>query len=273
MKSPTLAAALLVATLAGPPASACGDASALSGTLSIPSCDKTTDSSCVPAPGLVYAYLEVLDIPGVYTIGLQTSPWRMYDAQDRIIPVAELAALVEEQRTDHTRVHLIGSWTARQPGGEGETLARQLSAALGGFPVDGTDGFLWLTAEGGMRTTHQAYSVWKTGPYHLREGDDVMVAFVPGSLAQFENDFAADGLAEGVVRAGVGHDAFRLCPEAALAAFERAAAMGSAIGAWNAALMHEQDGDLQATRAWLDKAVQLGDEKARARRAAMAPDP
>ena len=33
MKSPTLAAALLVATLAGPPASACGDASALSGTL------------------------------------------------------------------------------------------------------------------------------------------------------------------------------------------------------------------------------------------------
>lgn len=69
-------------------------------------------------------------------------------------------------------------------------------------------------------TTHQAFSVWKTGWYHVARGEDVIVALVPGAMAQFEDQFAADGNADGVVRAGVGKNAFMLCPEGALAAFE-----------------------------------------------------
>ena len=49
---------------------------------------------------------------------------------------------------------------------------------------------------------------------------------------------------EGVVQAGVGYDVFLLCPERALAAFERAARMGSAIGAYNAGLIHAENGDI-----------------------------
>ena len=57
-----------------------------------------------------------------------------------------------------------------------------------------------------------------------------MVAMVPGAMVQFEDRFAEEGNAEGVLRAGVGSDVFMLCPQGALAAFERAAEMGSAIG-------------------------------------------
>lgn len=268
MKSPLLLAALCAATFALP-AFGCVESHSLEGTLTIPFCDPKADADCVPAGKAVYHYTEILDIPGVYTIGLQTSPWRMYDGNDRILTIEELAALVRSDRTTHTRVHLVGSWTAKLPEGNGETLAQKLSAALDGFPVDGSDGFLWLTAKGGMRTTRQAFSMWKTGGYSVRKGDDVMLAMVPGAMAQFEDRFAADGDARGVVRAGVGHDAFMLCPDRALAAFERAAKMGSPIGAYNAALMHEQNGDYAKAIAGLERAVTLGDEKAKTRLAVL----
>jgi hypothetical protein len=214
--------------------------------------------------------MEALDMPGVFTIGAQTSPWRMYDAEDRIITVDETAAMLRKQRpkTDQ-RVRLVGSWTSALPTGEGATLAQRLSTALDGFPVDGSDGFLWLSPKGAMRTTHQAFSVWKAGWYHVPRGDDVMVALVPGAVIQFEEQFAEEGRAEGVVRAGVGKDVFMLCPEGALASFERAAGMGSAIGAYNAGVMHAEAGDRAAAIIWLEKAAALGDAKAAERLTAM----
>ena len=254
--------ALAIAALLSPAtAFACVPAKALEGTLSIPTCDPKADAGdCVPGQQAVYEALEALDIPGEFTVGIQTSPWRMYDSQDRIVTVDEMAEAVRTQRpAKDLRVRLVGSWTAALPEGEGQTLAQRLSAALDGFPVEGSDGFLWLSPKGAMRTTHQAFSVWRTGYYDLPRGGDVMVALVPGALVQFEDRFAEDGIADGVVRAGVGKDVFMLCPDGALAAFERAAAMGSAIGAYNAGLMHAEAGRRDDAIRLLERAVALGE--------------
>ena len=206
-----------------------------------------------------------LDIPEVFAIGLQTSPWRMYDIEGRILTVEEVAAVIRARRPDSDkRVRLVGSWTAARPDGSKATLAHRLSDALDGFPVDGSDGFLWLSPKGGMRTTHQAFSVWKTGPYRVGHDEDVLMALVPGAMAQFEDQFSRDGSAEGVLQAGIGYDVFMLCQERALTAFERAAGMGNAIGAYNAGLMHAESGDRSTAITWREKAETLGETKARA---------
>lgn len=273
MNSSLVLALAIAALLLPASALACVPAAKLDGTLSIPYCDPNADAdNCVPAGKAVYDALEALDIAGEFTVGAQTSPWRMYDSNDRIITIDEMAAAIRKERPEtDLRVRLVGSWTAALPEGEGATLAQRLSTSLDGFPVDGSDGFLWLSPKGAMRTTHQAFSVWKTGWYHVARGEDVMVALVPGAMAQFEDQFAADGNADGVVRAGVGKDAFMLCPDGALAAFERAAGMGSAIGAYNAGVMHAEAGDRAAAIKWLEKAAELGDAKAVERLAAMQP--
>ena len=245
-------------------ACACGEATGLEGTLTIPQCDPAAAADgCVPGVRAVFEALEALDIPDVFTIGAQTSPWRMYDGEGRILTVEEVAAAIRAQRqAGDRRVHLVGSWTAARPDGSEATLAHRLSLALDGFPVDGSDGFLWLSPEGGMRTTRQAFSVWKSGPYSVGRGEDVLMALVPGALSQFEDRFAGEGIADGVLQAGIGHDVFLLCPERALAAFERAAGMGSAIGAYNAGLMHADDGDRDAAIRWLEQAEAMGEAKA-----------
>ena len=66
---------------------------------------------------------------------------------------------------------------------------------------------------------------------------------------------------------------FFLCPDKALAGFERAAANGSAIAAYNAALMRLDrgaDGDRAAARKLLERGAALGDARSRARLEAMA---
>lgn len=258
-----LTLALAIALLPGI-AYACDEAPALEGVLSIPQCDPASAvGGCVPGGRAAFDALEALEIPGVFTIGVQTSPWRMYGPEGRILPVDEVAAMIRAQRPDSDRrVHLVGSWTAARPDGSSETLAHRLSVALDGFPVDGSDGFLWLSPAGGMRTTRQAFSVWKTGPYSVERGADVLMALVPGASAQFEDQFARDGISEGVLQAGIGYDVFLLCPERALAAFERAAGMGNAIGAYNAGLIHAENGDRSIAITWLEKAKTLGETKA-----------
>ena len=243
---------------------ACDQASSLEGVLSIPHCDpEKSVGGCISGRQAAFDALEALEIPDVFTIGVQTSPWRMYDGEGRIMLVEEVAAAIRERKTDtDKRVHLAGSWTAARPDGSSATLAHRLSVALDGFPVDGSDGFLWLTPTGGMRTTHQAFSVWKTGSYSVGRGEDVLMALVPGSLAQFEDQFVRDGISDGVLQAGIGHDVFMLCQERALAAFERAAGMGNAIGAYNAGLMHADAGGYGTAITWLEMAERLGEAKA-----------
>lgn len=241
---------------------ACEQAPALEGVLSIPQCDPASEE-CVPGTRAAHAALEALEIPDVFTIGVQTSPWRMYDAEGRVLTIAEVAAAVRAAMpASDRRVHLAGSWTAARPDGGGDTLAHRLSVALDGVPVDGSDGFLWLSPSGAMRTTRQAFSVWKAGPYSVARGEEVLTALVPGAMAQFEDQFARDNNAAGVVQAGIGFDVFLLCQERARSAFERAAGMGSPIGAYNAGLMHAETGDSDAAKRWLQLAARRGEAKA-----------
>ena len=253
----------LVALLAPGVGLACDTATGLEGMVSIPQCDPTTSRTCISGGEALYQATTAFDIPDVFTIALQTSPWRMYDAEDRIVTVEEMAAVIRAKRSEtDRRVHLAGSWTAARPDGGADTLVRRLSNALDGVPVDGSDGFLWLSAAGEPRTTHQAFSVWKTGPYAVERGAEVLMPLVAGWTGDFEDRFASEGNAAAVVRAGVGHDVFMLCPQRARASFERAAGMGSAIGAYNAGLMHADAGDRATAIAWLEKARALGEPKA-----------
>src|SRR5690606_24702458 len=119
---------------------ACEQAPALEGVLSIPQCDPASEE-CVPGTQAAHGALKALEIPDVFTIGVQTSPWRMYDAEGRILTIAEVAAAIRAGKpAGDRRVYLAGSWTAARPDGGGDTLAHQLSVALDGIPVDGSDG-------------------------------------------------------------------------------------------------------------------------------------
>src|SRR5690606_24731254 len=119
---------------------ACDQASALEGVLSIPQCNPASEE-CVTGTRAAHEALQALEIPDVFTFGVQTSPWRMYDAEGRILTIAEVAAAIRAGKSaSDRRVHLAGSWTAARPDGGGDTLAHQLSVALDGIPVDGSDG-------------------------------------------------------------------------------------------------------------------------------------
>jgi hypothetical protein len=263
-------AVVLLALSTPSAAMACTRSPLLEGAITIPQCLADADAECLPSGKAVFDAVQALEMPGVFTLGLQSSPWRMYEPSGRILTIEDVASIVRANRPEEDeRVRLVGSWTSALPEGGKETLARRLSKALDGFPVDGSDGFLWLSANGALRTTRQAHSVWKSGPYSVRAGDEVMVAFVPGSLAQLEEQFAEKGMVDAVIQAGVGHDVFALCPERALAAFKRAGEMGSEVGAYNAGLILAESGDHDAAVTWLEKAATLGESKANGALAAL----
>lgn len=253
---------------------ACSPMPALDGVLTIPQCEPHAPAAdCMPATTALYDGLQAFDIPDVFTVGLQTSPWRMYDAEGRILTVEEVADAIRAGRPEtDRRVHLVGSWTASRPDGGTDTLASRLSLALDGLPVDGSDGFLWLDRTGHTRTTRQAASTRMSGPYAVRPTDEVMMAQIPGALIDYEAAFVEQVNAAALVHVGMGYDAFLLCPERALAAFEHAAGLGSAIGAYNAGLMHAGAGRRQAATTWLERAISLGEPKAASALAKLAQD-
>jgi hypothetical protein len=89
--SKRLSLALFIALQPGI-ANACDQASLLEGVLSIPQCDtEEAVDGCVSGRQAAFDALEALEIPGVFTIGVQTSPWRMYDGEGRIMTVEEVA--------------------------------------------------------------------------------------------------------------------------------------------------------------------------------------
>ncbi len=128
---------------------------------------------------------------------------------------------------------------------------------------------MWVSRNGTLRTTHEAFTVRKgTGPYGVLKGADIMAALTIGWFAGHKDYFVQRRNADGVLRAGVGKDVFMLCPDGALDAFEQAAKLGSAVGAYNAAIMHLERGtpaDSHEAMALLERAVELGDAKAKER--------
>jgi TPR repeat protein len=129
------------------------------------------------------------------------------------------------------------------------------------------DGFLWIAKDGNVRTTHQAMSLMRSGPYGVAPGAEVMVSLAAGWPALMSDAVLKKRDADGIMRAGAGWDVFFLCPDHALQLFEAAAKLSSVIGAYNAAVMHLErgnPGDADAAAALLSQAAAAGDQKAKA---------
>lgn len=242
----------------------------LSGTISVKTCDPEA-RGCALSDKLFFEYIgRVRKDKTEVTAVAMASPWHLYDGDMRIIGVEELADKVRPLLVDPVaRVRLIGSWTGVAPDKNRKSLAEQLSAALDGFPVSGMDGFLWISKDGRMRTTQQAFTIKDgIGPYGVPKGADILVSLVSGWPSEVQDFFIENKDADGVMRAGAGWEIFNLCPERALATYEIAAEMGDAIAAYNAAIIRLErnaEGDRQAALALLTQATARGDEKSRLR--------
>ncbi|MFC3816619.1 hypothetical protein [Lysobacter sp. GCM10012299] len=269
---PALACAVVLALTVCSAARACDTSHlSLSGAVNVVTCSPQQDpSNCVYSGKALYQYMQAVpDSDSVYMIGLQASPWRMYDGEMRILSPEDVADLVRPElngKLEH--VELVGSWTGVSPEPGVPSQADRVSKALGGFPVRGEDGFLWLAKDGTRRTTHQAFTGREgAGSYFLPGGSEVFVSLVAGWPAYVEDQISEDD-SNLLMHAAAGWDIFFLCPDKALASFERAAAKGSAIAAYNAAMMRldrGSDGDRVAAFTLLERAAALGDAKSRAR--------
>jgi hypothetical protein len=262
--------ALLALCLLSPAALACDTSHlSLSGAATVETCSAQGSSDCVYAGKALHEYLDAVpDSDALFTIGLQSSPWRMYDGEMRILTIEDLADVVRPQLGKLERVELIASWTGVSPEPGVPSLADRVSKALGGFPVRGEDGFLWLAQDGTRRTTRQAFTMREgAGSYFLPKGSEVFVPLVAGWPAYVQDQIPEDD-ADLLMHAAAGWDVFFLCPDKALAGFEHASKQGSAIAAYNAALMRLErgaDGDHAAALALLERGVALGDAKSRVR--------
>lgn len=242
----------------------------LSGTATVETCSQQDSSTCIYGGTALYEYMEAVpDSDAQFIIGLQASPWHLYDGELRIITPEEMAEQIRPKLTSKVeRVELVGSWTAVAPAPGMRSSAERLSKALGGFPVQGEDGFLWLSKDGSRRTTHQAFTLREgAGAYFLPKDAELMVALVAGWPAFVQGMLPEDD-AELQMRAAVGWDVFFLCPDNALSAYEYAASKGSAIAAYNAAMMHLERGTAEGRAsavALLERGAALGDAKSRAR--------
>lgn len=242
----------------------------LKGVTSIPGCDSDT---CVSGEKAVHEYADKTqggDDPSILLLSLHASPWRFYDGEMRILTVEDVAGMIKPHIARGVkRIVLMASWSGVAPGRTEQSLAKKLSKVLGGFPVSGIDGFLWLAPDGSTRSTHQAFSIRKgQGQYKIQPGADVMVSMAAGWPAGVEDVFRRDNNAEGIMRAGAGWDVFYLCPDKALQSFELAAQLSHPVAAYNAALIRlerKAKGDVEAAKALLAKAAGAGDQKAQAR--------
>lgn len=246
----------------------CTEDLGLSGSISIPACDRTKDS-CVYAEKAVYEYANNgKDSEELLSVALTSSPWRFYDAEMRILTIEEAADLMRPAiKKPIKNIFLMASWSGASPAKETKSLADKLSKQLEGFPVSGIDGFLWLSKDGTYRSTKQKFTMRSgAGPYVIQQGSEVLVPLAIGWFAESEAHFIQKNDAEGTMRAGAGWDIYMLCPDRALQAFEKSAMMGSAIGAYNAALIRldrKKAGDAEKAKELLSLSVKLGDEKAK----------
>jgi len=238
----------------------------LDGAVAVEACNSKREK-CIDAARTLFEYTErIPDDPAVVSVALQTSPWRFYGPDMRVLSVDDMASSIRPHlKNEAKRVRLLGSWTGVAAEADARSLAEQVSRALDGVPVEGMDGFVWVSAKGGVRTTHQAFTMRNgSGPYVVREGDEVMVALAASWYVGMGEPSGEQVAAEDFVLAGRAWDVFGLCPEKALASFEKGAAMGSGIGAYNAAMMRLELGgkdNQQTAIALLSRGSQLGDGK------------
>lgn len=246
----------------------------LQGAVNIDSCDRS-GGKCVRADEALHEYMEAVpdNDPESLSLGLHASPWHAYDAEYHILEIDELADIVRQQGSKIKRVVLLASWSGVAPDRKSRSLAQKLSNALNGMPVTGKDGFVWLSKDGAIHTTRQAFTLRMSGPYWVAKGDKVMASLVAGWPLDHEAQFSKSRDAEGLMRAGAAHAIFMLCPKAALKAFEASAALANPIAAYNAAIMRLErggSGDAKVATALLKQSAAAGDKKAQAKLRSLA---
>ncbi len=177
--------------------------------LSLEQC--TAGDSCVSAAEALFQYLtkkKEIDDPTVLNLSVHASPWRLYDVENRILTIEEVAQMVKPFIAKGVRrIVLKASWTGVSPDREGKSLAAKLSDALGGFPVEGINRFLWIAEDGSTRTTNQATTFFLGGgAYKIRHGREVMVSMVAGWPVALEDIFLKNKDSDGLKDAGAGWD-------------------------------------------------------------------
>ncbi len=237
------------------------------GSIRINPCDPTTDK-CIPAPSALKEYIEnIKNDDSIITIGVISSPWRLYDQERRIIRIEDLARTIKPMLNKKVKlVKILGSWTGVKPNKESLSISEKLSTLLGGFPVSGINGFLWLKPDGSIYTTTQAFTLRISGPYTVNKGDDIMTSLIPGWVADRSDIYMEEQDSEGIVRTGVAWDTFMLCEDRALEFYELAAGLSHSIAAYNAAAVLVERGkskDIIRAKELLNIAIQLGDQKSK----------
>lgn len=261
----------ILATLSLAAGAQCRPSLPVSGVESVRACDRKTTVCVDPEMALArYAErVEGFDDPAVPLVFIHASPWRFYDAESRIVTVAELADNIRPSlHRGVKRINLVASWSGVRPEPGTPSLAEQLSTALGGTPVTGADGFLWINRYGRMRTTRQMATTFQGTGYTVPEGGEVFISLAAGWRTHHSGHYASQRDAEGLLNAGVGSDLYMLCPEQALETFEYSALLGNPVAAYNAAVMRLErngPGDAEAATALLSKAAKAGDDPARKR--------
>jgi hypothetical protein len=241
----------------------------LKGLVNVDSCNPSS-GNCIPASEALYKYMEAVPDGGPedLVIGLHGSPWHLYDADYRILEIGDLAEMVRQQGNKIKRVTLIASWSGTAPDQQSKSLAQKLSIMLKGMPVTGKNGFVWVSKNGAVHTTQQAFTARSSGPYWIKKGDKVMASLVPGWTLSLPPEPAKKPDAAALMRIGAGYDIFMLCPERALKAYDASAALSNPIAAFNAAVMRLErgaPGDAQSAVALLKQAAASGDQKAQAK--------
>jgi hypothetical protein len=244
----------------------CSTAMQLQGGVAIKQCPPAS-GDCVRADEALHKYMNAKPDDGPTTLSITThsSPWHLYDGDYHILEIEELAAMVRQQGSKIKRVILVASWSGIAPDPHSKSLAQKLSEALGGLPVTGQDGFVWISPKGALHTTHQAFTGRVSGPYWVGQNDQVMASLVPGWAIDLEAEFVKTHDAAGLLRVGIAKDIFMLCPDGALKSYDDGAALNSPIAAFNAAIMRlerDKPGDAAAAVALLKQSAAQGDKKA-----------
>ncbi len=245
----------------------------LEGEVSIGCC--APPGKCIPAETVAYDYGKLQDPdPSVFRISMHGSPWHLYYSSMRIATMEEVAeAAKPELHSGIKRIILISSWSGIAPDQNSKSLAQRLSDALGGFPVSGMDGFVWLIKDGTIRTTHQAVTFIKKCPYEIHDGDEIMTSLLAGWPILFEESFTKKHYSHGLMRVGAAWEIFMLNLDRALQSYEAAAKLSDPIAAYNAAIIRlerNQEGDFKEATRLLKQAAGLGDDKAQVRIQEMA---
>lgn len=245
----------------------CSTTIPLQGFVTIAQCDPAS-THCVRADEALHEYMNAMPDDGASVLSIAThgSPWHLYDQDYRILEIEELATMVRRQGGNAKRVELIASWSGAPPDSHTRSVAQKLSKALGGMPVRGQDGFVWVSPKGAVRTTHQAFTGRLSGPYWIGQGEEVMASLVSGWAIDLEPAYVKARDGAGLLQVAAAKEIFMLCPEGALKSYDQAAALNNPIAAFNAAIMRlerDKPGDTAAAMVLLKQAAAQGDEKAR----------